>query len=286
MQARPGATLLPNDWGLFDMLGNVWEGVWDTAAGDSGDVTDPAGDPQRPAPGDMRRGPSARARLLHRSALRYQQGVGVRNHSVGFRVVCRPRGDAFAGAAAGPAREARRLIDLGRREAEQGLADEAAGLAPPPARRGLSAGRPAALPRLGPGWGRRPMHRRGPRREVPARVGPGPVAAGRGGRPRRRRPRAPAPMAVDDDPPRRRGQLRRGVRAGGARRGLCPGRGLVDGRSRREGPPRSAPGRPGASGPTAAPSTSSPGPTGPPPARTPPACRSGSGPAGIDCWRR
>ncbi len=125
MQARSGGSLLPNDWGLFDMLGNVWEGVWDTAAGDSGDVTDPAGDPRDPLR-DMRGGAFGSGGYYTRSALRYQQGVGVRNHSVGFRVVCRPRGDAFAGAPARPTREARRLIDLGRREAEQGLADEAA----------------------------------------------------------------------------------------------------------------------------------------------------------------
>ena len=44
--AVPGGTLLPNAWGLFDMLGNVWEWCWDEAGAFT---VDAAIDPQGPS---------------------------------------------------------------------------------------------------------------------------------------------------------------------------------------------------------------------------------------------
>ena len=117
---------LPNDWGFFDMMGNVWEGVWDVAqVGDASDVTDPAGDPASPIR-DMRGGAYGAGGFYTRSAMRVHQTRETRNHSVGFRVVCGPAAPGSGTFPGDPAGTARRLVDLGRREVEEGRAEEAA----------------------------------------------------------------------------------------------------------------------------------------------------------------
>ncbi len=125
MQAGPGATLLPNDWGLFDMMGNIWEGVWDsTSAQSAPELTDPAGDPSD-ATRDMRGGAMGSGGFYTRSAMRYGERVEIRDRTRGFRVVCGPASGGSGALPADPEQAARRLIDLGRREAEAGRGKEA-----------------------------------------------------------------------------------------------------------------------------------------------------------------
>jgi len=87
----PVGTFPPNDWGLLDMHGNVWEWCWDWYGGDYY-ANSPASDPAGPASGALRvlRGGSwVNGAELCRSAGRVGYLPGFRDGNNGFRVVRR-----------------------------------------------------------------------------------------------------------------------------------------------------------------------------------------------------
>ncbi|MBF0341218.1 MAG: formylglycine-generating enzyme family protein [Magnetococcales bacterium] len=86
---HPVGQLLPNAWGLHDMLGNVWEWVSDRY-GDDYYAKSPKEDPRGPAEGPplrMHRGGGWHDDPDHiRSAIRFYFGQNGRNNSLGFRL--------------------------------------------------------------------------------------------------------------------------------------------------------------------------------------------------------
>jgi formylglycine-generating enzyme required for sulfatase activity len=77
----------PNPWGLYDVLGNVWEWCWDWS-GDytNGELLDPTGPglgSDRVVRGGSCRRPAAHCRVAHR----YYSPPNNRGRSIGFRVV-------------------------------------------------------------------------------------------------------------------------------------------------------------------------------------------------------
>ncbi len=92
LETHPVGQKQPNVWGLYDMLGNVWEWVQDRYAGDYYERS-PRQDPQGPDSGKVRvlRGGSFDLkRNLARCAIRYWGYLSNRFNDIGFRLVLLP----------------------------------------------------------------------------------------------------------------------------------------------------------------------------------------------------
>lgn len=89
LRTAPGASKVPNRWGLFDMVGNVWELCWDAFAPVPAtllvDSTGPANDAGMPWVG---RGGAFDSGSFDTRA-EYRVSSGPPGGSLGFRVVCR-----------------------------------------------------------------------------------------------------------------------------------------------------------------------------------------------------
>lgn len=89
----PGGSKLPNRWGLFDMVGNVWELCWDAfGALPPTLLVDPTGPPEGRLPWVGRGGAFDSGSFDTRSVYRVPSSTP--GPSLGFRVVCREPGGA------------------------------------------------------------------------------------------------------------------------------------------------------------------------------------------------
>ncbi len=87
---HPVGKKAPNQWGLYDMIGNVWELCSDGDSGgyDINETVDPAGNPHNPGIKVARGGSMNYDSTICRAAYRLAQGVDVTLFETGFRVVC------------------------------------------------------------------------------------------------------------------------------------------------------------------------------------------------------